>query len=112
MTVGLVRSLRLLNTVLRLASHVSIIGMERCACLLIAHRCLTIRGRASISVSLTVGRLLLGIAALGVSRLVVVHLVAVVVVLVVAMGPTSLGWGATQPAGAVHGRDTTSAIAS
>lgn len=87
--------------------------MERCACLLVAHRCLTIRRRASISVSLAIGRLLLGVAALGVSRLVVVHLVAVVVVvLVVAMGPTSLGRGATQPAGAVHGRHTTSAIAS
>lgn len=86
--------------------------MERCARLLIAHRCLTIRRRASISVTFAVGRLLLGVAALGVSRLVVVHLVAVVVVLVVAMGPTSLSWGATQPAGAVHGRHTTSAIAS
>lgn len=88
--------------------------MERCACLLIAHRCLTIRRRASISVSFAVGRLLLGVAALSVSRLVIVHLVAVVVVvvLVVAMGPTSLSWGATQPAGAVHGRHTTSAIAS
>lgn len=89
--------------------------MERCACLLIAHRCLTIGRRASISVSLAIRRLLLSVAALGVSRLVVVHLVAiviVVVVLVVARGPTSLGRGATEPAGAVHGRDTTSAIAS
>jgi hypothetical protein len=98
----LVCALRRLNAVV-LAGHVSIIGIERGACGLVAHGWLTVRWRASITstVSLVVGRLLLVVAALVVSSLVVVHFVARGVVLVVSTG-LALG-DATEPAGPVHG---------
>lgn len=99
-TTRVVCTLRLLYAVL-MASVVSVIGMERGACCLVAHRWLAVRWRAGIgSVSLAVGRLL--IAALVVSRLVVVHLVGVIVFVVVVSSRLALG-RAAEPAGPVHG---------
>jgi len=100
MTVKLVSALRFLNTVLRLAGNVSILGIERRACRLVANRWLAIRRRAGISVPFAIGRLLLGVATLSISGLVVVHLVGVVVL--VATGGTP-SWSAAEPAGPLHG---------
>lgn len=115
MTIGLVCVLRLLNTVLGLACHVSIIGIEGGACCLVGHGALAIRRRASISVSFAIGRLLLAVTSLVVSRLVVVHLIGVVVaVVLVASGGTACWgrWRATEPAGPVHGLGAASAVSS